>query len=111
MEGLDYCFKYYNLKPSMFLAYDRYSYYDKNDKNFRITIDHNIRSREDDLRIENGDHGSKYFKERTYIMEAKALDAYPIWFIKALSELKVYSASFSKYGSIYSKNLKEGLYV
>ena len=45
-----------------------------------------------------------------YIMEAKALDAYPIWFIKALSELKIYSASFSKYGSIYSKNLKEELY-
>lgn len=111
MGELDYCFKYYNLKPSMFLAYDRYSYYDKNNINFRLTFDHNVRSREDDLRIENGDYGNKYFKERMYIMEAKALDAYPIWFIKALSELKVYSASFSKYGSIYSKNLKEELYA
>lgn len=107
LEELDYCFKHYNLKPSLFLAYDRLSYYDKNDKNFRITIDGNIRSREDDLKLEDGDRGELYFKNKTYIMEAKALDTYPLWFIKALSKLHIYSESFSKYGSVYQKKVSE----
>ena len=110
LEELDYCFKHYDLKPSLFLAYDRLSYYDKNDKNFRITIDENIRSREDNLKLENGDMGELYFKDKTYVMEAKALDAYPLWFIKALSDLNIYSTSFSKYGSIYQKKARE-IYV
>lgn len=111
MNEIDYCFKNYNLKPVMFLAYDRLSYYDKEDKNFRITIDQNIRSRENNLRLEKGDKGDLYFKDNVYIMEAKALNSYPLWFIKTLSELKIYSTSFSKYGNIYSKKIGDGIYV
>ena len=111
ISEIDYCFKKNNLKPVMFLAYDRCSYYDKQDKNFRITIDENIRSREDNLCLEDGDAGKLYFKDKMYIMEAKALDAYPLWFIKVLSELKIYSTSFSKYGSIYSKKIGDGNYA
>ncbi len=111
LEELDYCFNRYDLKPSLFLAYDRLSYYDKDDKNFRITFDKNIRSREDNMNIEQGDYGDKYFKEETYIMEAKALNSYPLWFINALSKLQIYSTSFSKYGSIYKQKVKEEIYV
>lgn len=111
MNEIDYCFKNYKLKPVMFLAYDRLSYYDKDDKNFRITIDQNIRSRENDLKLEKGDKGELYFKDNVYIMEAKALNSYPMWFIKTLSELKIYSTSFSKYGNIYSKKIGDGMYV
>ena len=39
MEELDYCFKKYDLKPKVFLSYDRESYKCKNDDNFRITFD------------------------------------------------------------------------
>ncbi|MBP3765780.1 MAG: polyphosphate polymerase domain-containing protein [Bacilli bacterium] len=111
MNEIDYCFKNYKLKPVMFLAYDRLSYYDKDDKNFRITIDQNIRSRENNLKLEKGDKGDLYFKDNVYIMEAKALNSYPLWFIKTLSELKIYSTSFSKYGNIYSKKIGDGNYV
>jgi SPX domain protein involved in polyphosphate accumulation len=106
-KEIDYCFKYYNLKPKLFLAYDRLSYYDKDNINFRITIDKNIRSREDNLRLEFGDKGKLYFDEEMYMMETKALNAYPIWFSKILSKLKIYPISFSKYGNIYQDKLKE----
>lgn len=108
-KEIDYLVKYYNLKPKLFLAYDRLSYYDKDNKEFRITFDENIRSRDNDLHLEYGDAGKLYFKDKMHIMEIKTLGALPMWFIKVLSEMNIYPASFSKYGSIYEKNMKEGL--
>ena len=111
-KEIDYCFKYYNLKPKMFIAYDRLSYYDKDNVNFRITFDKNIRSREDNLRLEFGDTGKLYFKENMYMMETKVLNSYPVWFSNILSKLKIYPISFSKYGSIFQNKLKESdIYV
>ena len=111
MEEIDYFFKKYDLKPKLYLAYDRLSYYDKDNKNFRITFDQNIRSREEDLKLEYGDAGKLYFKDKTYIMELKTLDSLPLWFTKIINELKIYPTSFSKYGKIYIKNKKEEQYV
>lgn len=108
---IDYDFKNYKLEPKLFLAYDRLSYYDKDNINFRITFDRNLRSRENDLKLELGDSGKLYFKEDTYIMETKVLDAYPLWFTDILSSLKIYPVSFSKYGSIYTSKIKESVYV
>ena len=104
-KELDYSFKYYKLEPRIYLAYDRLSYYDKDNVNFRITFDKDIRSRKDDLRLENGDKGDLLFEDGSVIMETKTLGSYPMWFVKVLSELKIYPQSFSKYGSIYLKNL------
>lgn len=111
MNEIDYYFKKYNLKPKMFLAYDRLSYYDKNHKEFRITFDKNVRSREYDLKLEYGDYGKKYFDEDIYIMELKTLGSIPLWFTQILSKLKIYPQSFSKYGKIYSKKIEEEFYV
>lgn len=113
-KELDSCFRRYNLKPTMFLAYDRTSYCDKADPTFRITFDRNVRSRNDDLRLENGDRGKKYFKNSEVVMEVKALNRYPFYFVRALSKLKIYPASFSKYGRVTEKllnNKKESSYV
>ena len=107
MQEIDYTIKKFKLKPKLFLAYDRYSYYDKDNQEFRITFDENIRSRIKDINLEYGDAGKLYFDEKVHIMEIKALDAIPLWFTKALSELKIYPNSFSKYGNIYMKDLKE----
>ncbi len=104
MRELDYYFKFFDLKPYMFLAYNRNSYFEKNNPNLRITIDSNLRSRYDDLRLELGDRGEKYFEEEEYIMEVKVLNSMPLWLTKVLSELKIYPISFSKIGSIYSKD-------
>lgn len=103
---LHYIFDFYKLQPKMFVGYDRLSYKGKDDENLRITFDSNLRSREDDLRLELGDHGEKYFDEDMYIMEIKTLGAMPWWLVEALSELKIYPISFSKIGNIYCKKLE-----
>ena len=103
MRELDYYFKLFNLKPYIFLAYDRECYHENNNKDLRITIDSNLRSRKDNLNLELGSFGDKYFDEDKYIMEIKALDAMPIWLSRGLSELEIYPTSFSKVGSIYKK--------
>lgn len=111
MNEIDYLFKKYNLKPKQYIAYDRESYYDKENKNFRITFDQNLRSRKEDLNLEYGDAGKLHFKDNTYIMELKTLDSLPLWFTKVINKLKIYPTSFSKYGKIYIKNKKEEQYV
>ena len=100
---LDVCIKRYGLNPTMFLAYDRTSYCDQDNSTFRLTFDRNVRSREHDLRLEHGDQGEKFFDDGTVVMEVKALDAYPMYFVRALSKLHIYPASFSKYGRVTEK--------
>ncbi|MBR3898312.1 MAG: polyphosphate polymerase domain-containing protein [Bacilli bacterium] len=110
MQEIDYMFKSYDLKPKLFLAYDRHSYYDKDDNTFRITFDTNLRSRVDNLKLDYGDEGKLYSDCKFYIMELKSLKGIPLWFSNILSDLKIYSRSFSKYGNIYRK-MKEDVYV
>ena len=111
LKELAYCFDYYNLKPSIFIGYYRESYIIKNDEYLRVTFDSKLTSRRDDLRLEKGNHGKRYFEdEELYIMEIKTLGSLPLWLTSILSKNKIYPASFSKYGSIYSKEFinKEG---
>ncbi|MBQ8659432.1 MAG: polyphosphate polymerase domain-containing protein [Bacilli bacterium] len=103
LKEFSYFFNYYDLKPYIYIAYDRLSYVGKNDSQLRITIDSNLRSRTEDLKLELGDAGKKFFKEDMYIMEIKTLGAMPFWLVNALSELKIYPRSFSKFGRIYLK--------
>lgn len=103
MKELHYFFQYYKLQPSYYLAYDRKSYKGKKEGQLRITFDTNLRSRKEDLKLELGDAGKKYFEEEKYIMEIKTLDSMPLWLVRSLSELKIFPVSFSKIGNIYRK--------
>lgn len=109
MKEIDYVIKKFNIYPKLYIGYDRLSYYDKNNINFRVTFDFNLRSREDELKLELGDNGNLYNKDLV-IMEVKSLQSIPLWFTKILSNMKIYPNSFSKYGEIYinkeSKNIK-----
>lgn len=103
MKEINYYFEFHKLKPSIFIGYDRQSYKGIEDAELRITFDNNLRSRKDNLMLEYGDFGELFFDDDTYIMEIKTLGAMPLWLVRALSELKIYPTSFSKYGSIYKK--------
>ena len=109
MSEIDYLFRYFDLKPFYFLAYDRKSYHGRDDNELRITIDENLRSRRNDLFLEKGDEGNYYFDNEIYIMEIKYLNALPLWLVQRLSDLRIYPTSFSKLGSVYKKNRRENL--
>ena len=102
-KELDYCFKFYGLKPTMYLSYEREAYYDKENVDFRITFDNNIIAREKELDLEKGSFGKSIFDKDKYIMEVKTLGAMPIWFVKVINELKLKPFSFSKYGEAYKR--------
>ena len=104
LDELDYFINHYELVPKVFLSYDRRAYFDKNDRDFRLTFDTNIRCRREDVRLEAGSYGDLLLEDGVWLMEVKILKAAPLWFTKILSELKVYPASFSKYGTEY-KNM------
>lgn len=111
LSEIEYTIKQNKLKPKIFLAYDRNSYYAKDNNELRITFDSNIRSRTDNLKLDMGDAGKLYFDDNMYVMEIKTLNAYPLWLTRVLSSNLVYPVSFSKYGKIFTKEMEEKLYV
>lgn len=108
LTEIDYYFKYYKLKPTIYIAYDRKSYKGKYDNDLRITFDTNLRSTRENLEFTNAKNMTNYFEEDKYIMEIKTIGALPLWFARTLSEMNIMPTSFSKYGKIYEKEkLKE----
>jgi hypothetical protein len=79
----------------------------KEDPEFRVTFDINIRSRDYNLTLYSDD-GNDYLLEDGYrLMEVKISEAMPLWFARLLSKYEIYPTSFSKYGNFYKKQLKE----
>lgn len=108
MHEINYFMDFYERpKPKVYIAYDRMAYYSEEDESFRITFDTNIRSRFEDLKLEDGDAGELLLAQNTYLMEVKAVGAMPRWMIEAMNLLKIYPTSFSKYGTIYTKRIQK----
>ena len=79
------------------------------DKNLRLTFDTNIRFRTKDFDMSKGDFGRVILDESEMLLEIKAAGAMPMWLINALSDMKIYPTSFSKYGTAYKLMLSEQL--
>ena len=107
MKEIDYIMKFYKLKPRVFISYDRLAFFEKNNSDFRLTIDRNIQTRRTDLRLDSPIYGTQLLPEGKWLMEAKAFKAFPLWFVHFLSERKIFSSSFSKYGAEYKTHLEE----
>lgn len=105
VNEIDFFLKRYPLEKSLYLAYDRIALFGKEDNQFRITFDQNIRSRRRFMGLENGDTGDLLLPKGYYLMESKIMGATPLWFTEILSELDIYPTSFSKYGNIYKKEM------
>ena len=93
--------------PKVYLAYDRIALFGKEDAEFRVTFDQNIRSRDFALTLEKDTETTKLLKDGYYLMEVKISNAMPLCFVKVLTELEIHSTSFSKYGNVYRRNLEK----
>lgn len=110
LNEIDWFMNFYKPVPKVYLAYDRVAMYDKYDSSVRVTFDTNIRWRDAVLGLENGAWGAVLLDEDKYIMEIKISGAMPMWLSSILDRLKIYPASYSKYGTCYSDFLSKNIH-
>lgn len=106
LREMDYVRSIYDLKPKLYLSYQRKALAGKEDPEFRITFDKDILVRRADVMLEQGDYGEQLLPSGIWLMEIKVLNAMPLWCTRILSEARVYPASFSKYGTEYQQYAK-----
>lgn len=104
LSEIDWLFNVYeDLQPQMFICYDREALFTTDDSGVRLTFDKNIFYRTDDLALNKHARGYRVLDRDKYILEVKSGASMPVWLAEALNELKIYPASFSKYGVAYKK--------
>lgn len=92
---------YPDLRPAVFLSYERDAYHGVEDSAFRVTFDTEIRYRQDRLTLDAGTWGTPILPPGRVLMELKVAGGLPLWMARALSEQGIYKTSFSKYGAAY----------
>ena len=97
---------YGTLVPSTMIIYDREAYFEPGG-DLRLTIDYNPRYRKDNLDLTAPPIGKSLLPEGYAILEVKIQDACPLWLSHILDEGKIYKASFSKYGTAYTKQQQD----
>lgn len=107
LDEIAYFLKMYDLKPKLYLAYDRIAYFEKGNPDLRISFDCNIRSRREDVELENGDYGKLLLSRDTYLMEIKTSLAKPLWLTEAIAKLNLKRKSFSKYGTEFKNTINQ----
>ncbi|MFL2134290.1 polyphosphate polymerase domain-containing protein [Desemzia sp. FAM 24101] len=105
---------YPDLKPAMYISYERMAYTGKLDDSIRITFDQEILYRTTHLSLAEGSYGQPILPDGSLLMEIKICGAMPIWLARLLSEMQIYPAKFSKYANGYQdylKNNQEGFVI
>lgn len=91
----------YKIRPAAFLCYNRTAMFGIKDSSFRLTFDSDITARRENVSLTGGCWGERLLPEGEYLMEVKFAGAMPLQFAAILSDLKIYSRSFSKIGTEY----------
>ena len=104
-KEIDYLVSRRHLVPQVLICYEREAFFDQDNPDFRVTFDHEIRFRTDNLTLDAGTYGQRVAPEVDVLMEVKALGAYPVWFGQLLSTLDIFPNSFSKYAQVYLRYL------
>nr|MCR5208217.1 polyphosphate polymerase domain-containing protein [Eubacterium sp.] len=107
-KELAYFLKMNKVQPALYVQYDRLALFGKEDKNFRMTFDRNVRTRRSNFVFGESDEDELLLPDDMYIMEIKILGAMPLWMTAILSENKLYSRGFSKYGVRYKRDSQDG---
>ncbi len=99
---LDYSLHYYpDLRPALYLCYDRCAFTCTDDPQLRLTFDRNILWRTDDLRLTAPIGGTALLAPEQSLLEIKTASSIPLWLVDLLEQQQLYKTSFSKYGAAY----------
>ena len=99
---VEYFRKYYqDLRPAVYLSYEREAYFSRDGSDFRVTFDDCIYAREDRLSLSDEPGGCRILPEGFVLMEVKTSGAIPLWMTKHLTSQRIFKTSFSKYGTAY----------
>ncbi|HPJ23271.1 MAG TPA: polyphosphate polymerase domain-containing protein [Bacillota bacterium] len=107
LKEIFYYIEKYNVKPAIFLSYDREAYFAIDNQDLRLTFDFHIITRRDHLNLCQGNLGKKLLSDDYCVMEIKTNQNFPYWLIEILNKNKVYSVSFSKYGTEFYNYLND----
>jgi hypothetical protein len=94
----------WDLKPKLYLAYERRAFFGAENSDLRISFDTKIVTRRSDLRLEAGIYGAPLLPAGEWLMEIKTSQNMPLWLVKLLSEYGMYPIGFSKYGAEYRRS-------
>jgi hypothetical protein len=106
LREIDWFMQRYHPLPQVLLCYDRMAWFGSEDPGLRITFDTRIRWRDSALDLGLGDQGKLLLGRPGVLMEVKFPLAIPCWLGELLSELGIFSTSFSKYGTCYRQELQ-----
>lgn len=105
-QEIGYFLRYYGtLHPVVFLSYERDAYRMAGQEDLRVTFDHEICGRLDDLSLCCATHGKRLLAQGMTLMEIKCAASMPLWMAHTLTEAGICRASFSKYGIIYQREI------
>lgn len=103
--------RYEGLAPVAYLAYDRQAFFSPHDRDFRMTLDANVRVRWECPTLDGPDVADPVLPPRHYILEVKTGCAMPLWLVRWLSANGIRRTSVSKYGRAWQLRGMEGLPV
>lgn len=106
-KELAYFLKMNKVRPALYVQYDRLALFGREDKNFRMTFDRNVRTRRSNFQFGESEEDELLLPGGEYIMEIKILGAMPLWLTHLLSEHGLFSRGFSKYGVKYKLDAQE----
>ncbi len=93
--------RYDGIKPKVYICYEREAFFSKEDKEFRLTCDFNIKTRDRDISFFSSDYDMEVLSSDYVVLEVKTVMGLPNWFLEFLSKNRIYKTSFSKYGTAY----------
>lgn len=106
MREIDYFVKTKALRPTVYIGYMRNAYFAADDPELRLTVDRDILTRYDDLRLESGRYGEPLLPEGKLLTEIKFSGATPLWLARTLSEFGLSYMTYSKVGRDFEKETK-----
>ncbi|MDR1800868.1 MAG: polyphosphate polymerase domain-containing protein [Lachnospiraceae bacterium] len=112
IKEIEYILQTNKMVPKMNISYLRMAFFDKDLPDFRVSFDSQILARDYNLKLEEGPYGTPLIPSNFRLMEVKASLSAPLWFVRLLSDNKIYPTGFSKYGTAYmtlNNNEKENL--